>query len=403
MAGLFRRTSETFCGVLIDISSGSVAAAIVLSEEKKPVPEIVFSHRKFLPMREAMSRADHLRATRHALFNAMLELEQRGMKKLHERGKGLHVQKVFAVCSAPWAHTATQLIHFEREMPFVVTRRMVDDMIAHACDKEKSARADPGTNATKSGFDIVEKVVADVTLNGYSVADPYGKQASEITVTHLRGLVANSIASTIEEVRKHTLDHVEVRMHTAMLVMYCVLRDLYPRAKNALIVLLTEETTEIGIMQNHILYESAAAGEGVHAVIRDLARLGKTVPEEAHGYLRAYRRGVLSAAQEKALAAARARHVETLRTLCDELNKRYVLPQTVLLITEPDTETFFTDALKEATKTGPEQTEKHFVPLSANTKSFAAVPQGDTADLRISLIARFFHKLHSCGDIDNEG
>ena len=401
MIPFYTRKKDTLCGALIDIGSGSIAASIVLSRHSKELPEILYTHRELMVIAGTTTPAHRVRSMQNALFLVMRELEQKGIPLLHTHTPDLRIQKILVSCAAPWSHTITQIIHVEKDAPFTVTPHLIDEMIEHAYEKEQEAHAHTHEKVLKDvGQQIVEKSIIDVTLNGYSVQNPYNKKASEITIAHLRGLVADSILVALERVKKHIPSAIDIHIHTSALILYCVFRDLYPKTKNALIIDISGETTEVSLMQNSILYESITIAYGTHSLVRTIARSSKTIPEEARAYLRSYKQKVLSEFQEKVLVRVQKHYTQSLMTALTELTTRYVLPQTVFLILDQNMEHFFTDTIENAMRG---QTKKNIVLLSPQNIGNLAVRQDDVSvDPHLSLIARFFHKLHACGEIREE-
>ena len=402
MAAFFSRKKDTVCGVVIEIGSGSVAASIVLSSCRNALPEMLYARREYMPIRRTSTPADRIRFMRRVLFAVMLDLERRGMAVLRKRGKRLRVERLLVSCAAPWSHTITQIIRFEQDTPFIVTRRMVDEIILRAYDTEETNTGEHAQVLADEGQHIVETAIIDITLNGYSVQAPYNKEASEIAIAHLRGLVPTHILIALEGIEKHIQGHRDMRIHTSAFILYCVLRDLYPQATSACIVAVSEEATEIGLVQNGILYESMAVEYGMHSLIRDLAGFAKTIPEEAHAYLRAYKQRVLTETQDKALLRAQKRYVGFLEATIDELTKRYVLPRTMFLVLDQNAKQFFTDALESAIRDKGGHAQKTIVPLSSeSTRDLITSPDETVGDPRLAITTRFFHKLHACGEMDN--
>ncbi len=402
MGTLFKRNRNTLCGVIIDIGSGSVTGSIVLSDPRKELPEMIYTHRESIPLRSTSTPVEEVRAMRRVLFSVILTVEQKGMAVLYQREKRMRVNRMVVSCTAPWSNTVTQIIHFERETPFTVTPQMIDQIITHAYEKEKAHTGEPIKTLHDEGQHVVEKLIIDITLNGYSIPEPYNKEASEITIAHVRGLVPTPILTALHDVEKHIPRGIEVRIHTSALILYCVLRDLYPQTSNALIVTVSGETTEIVLVQKGILYEAIAVAYGVHSLIRDIAMLCKTIPEEAQGYLRAYKQNLLTDAQEKMLMHAQQGYGHALEAALHELTLRYVLPQTIFLILDQDMEQFFTDTIQSAMNEKATLRSTTIVPLSPkHTEGLVVVGGGVVASPRLALTARFFHKLHACGTIDN--
>lgn len=401
MSAFFTRAKHTTCGALISLESGSIGGSIVLSDHRKALPAIIYTTTERMPQRAHATATDRVRALRHALFSVILALEQDGMKALYTRQKHARIDRLLVSCGAPWSHTVTQMIHFTQEKPFTVTPQLVESIILDAYREETAHVPERERILAESGKDIVEKIIVDVALNGYHIAHPYGKQASEIDIAHLRGLVATPVLTALADAGKHIRNTLDMRVHTSSLISYCVLRDLYPHTDDALMVTMSEETTELALMQNGILYESVAAEYGADTLIRDIADTGKTIPEDIRGQLRAYTQKILTARQEKALAGAHAQYVRALRPALAALSVRYALPRTVFFITDESMEAFCTEVITDALRQGGGVTEKELIPLTpGRVRGLAEVPADTAPSVRQVFAARFFHKLHACGDTD---
>ncbi len=400
--GLFsKRIQNTRCGAIVDIGSGSVAVSIVLSEKKKTLPDVLYIHREFMSIRAKYTPEDHVRAMRHALFSTMLELEQNGMRALYKKDKRLRIENILVSCGAPWSYTTTQIIHFEQKTPFTTTPKLIEDIIARAYETEKAHGTDDKKIAADTGQQLVEKLIVDITLNGYHVQNPYHKEVSEITIAHLRGLVPISILTALEDIERHMHQSIALRVHTSALILYCVLRDLYPLVTHAMIVDISGEATEVTLIQDTILYETATLEVGAHAIIRDIATLSHTIPEEARGYLRAYAQGSVPKSHAPLLAQAQKTYADQLEQVMRTLTVRYVLPQTIFVILDQPTKEFFVDSVASATKQATGRETQTIIPLSPEAmRELVTLPAEVPIDPRLALAARFFHKLHTCDEID---
>ena len=398
MSAFFKRTKDTLCGVIISIKSGSVEGSIILSSHRQKLPVVVYTSETLMPLR-ADAEPDRVRAMRRALFSVMVALAQDGMKVLYAQQKRARVDRVLVSCGAPWSNTITQRIHFEQDTPFTVTPRLVDEIILHAYKKETARTPERARTLKESGKRIVEKTIIDIALNGYHIPQPYNKQASELDIAHLRGLIAVPVLTALADTEKHIRGLATMRMHTAPLILYCVLRDLYPHTANALIIDISGTATEVTLMQDSILYESVAAEYGVDSLVRDIASADKTILDEARGRLRSYRQNVLTQTQEKALARAQKRYARALEPALSELVARYALPQTVFLVLAEDMTPFFTDALTDVLHAHGGHKEKTIIPLtSEHTRHLTEAPAGAAVSAHLALAACFFHNLHACGE-----
>ncbi len=389
-------------GVVVDIGSGSVGASIVRFDRTSAQPEVLSTHREFMPLRGSENPEDRIRHMRHALFTVMLALSQRGAARMRAQGVRAPLTRLFVSCTAPWAYTATQMIHFERKEPFAVTKELVDSIVAHAAQKEEATAGDPHLVFSKLGMQMVERSVVDVMVNGYTVSEPYGKAATELDVAHLRGLVPTAVVTALSEVQRNILSDVPLAVRTSALVLYCVFRDVYPDLKHALIVEVSGEATECSLMRNEILYETTSISRGMHTLTREVATQFKVIPEEARTYLRSYKQDALTKQQETKLGEVNARYAAALESALANLRERYPLPRTVFLLIDQPMQPFFTEALQGALAKvggGDDRVIRPITPMQA--ERFARFAEGTTPDPRLAITARFFHKLHACGEIDN--
>lgn len=403
MTAFFKRAKDTLCGLVIDIGSGSVAASIVFSDNKKKRPELLYTYRACIPTTYTATPDERIRSMRQALFSVMRVVERLGIQTLYTRGKRLHIEQIFVSCGAPWSQTATQMIHFEQDTPFTVTPRLIDELIRHAHEKEQETYTDAQANAlADKGQHIVAKTIIAVSLNGYSVRDPFNTEASEITVAHLRGLAPMHIFTALEDIEKRMCGDITAHIHTSAYILYCVLRDLYPHVKNALIVDVSGETTEIALIQNSIWYESITVAHGINSLVRDMAAVSNTIPEAAQSYFHAYTQGTLTEMQEKLLMRAQKQYAHLFETACVKLAARYVLPRTIFLILDQRGEQFFVDTLKGALSTLCWDVQNMIIPLTSNnTRNLAVVHVGFVGDPRLVIAACFFHMIHADDHIDN--
>lgn len=403
MLGFIKSDRSASLCVIVDVGAGSVASALTLFRDNQQVPELLAVFREPIQVKHTSTPVGRARAMKHALtevLHAAARHTPHVLEKYKIRG---YVHKIFISCTAPWAQTVTQIIHFEPEQPFAITRELVDDIIQHAEGRTNEAYK-KGRARSGRGPDMhtVEQSVINITANGYPIVDPYGHTALEIDIAYLRGLINERAIDTFEEVTERVFPHSTPYPHTSALVEYCVLRDLYPKISNALIIDISGGATELSVMQQHILYESHAVLYGVHALIRDIAESARVLPEEAAMYVRSFSQALLTKKQEAVLQQSLKRYVGSLERAIREITSRYALPRTVFIICEENMSTFFTEACARALTEKGGHRNKTLVPVGLhNTHDLVLWRDGTLPDTRIALAARFFHKLHACGEIDN--
>lgn len=403
MLGFIKSDWSASLGVIVDVGAGSVASALALFREGQSIPEILAVFREPIHVKHTSTPIGRARAMKQALTDALHAASKEVPRLLTSYRIRGHVSNIYISCTAPWSQTVTQIIHFEPGHPFTITRELVDDIIRHAEERTEHAYK-KGRARIGHGPEMrtVEQSIINITANGYPITDPYGHDALEIDVAYLRGLINERAIDTFENVTERAFPQSTPHPHTSALVEYCVLRDLYPKVSNALIIDISGGATELSVMHQHILYESHAVLYGVHALIRDIADTAHVLPEEATMYARSYAQNILSKKQELVLEKALKRYVTSLERVVREITARYALPRTIFIICDEDMSIFFSDACARALAEKGGHRNKTLIPVGLhNTHDLVLWREGTSPDTRIALTARFFHKLHACGEIDN--
>lgn len=387
---------RTRYGAIVDVHSGSVGVAIVVLEGTD-VPEVIFTHREYLKVEEHTDTAAKLRALKNALFTASLEYAQSGQTALREYDPKGRVTEVLLVYGAPWAITSTRFIRIEEEAPFVVTEERIKALIAEA-EKADEEEYQATAELKERGLAIIERSVIHTMLNGYRISEPYGKKATEFSLAHISGLIPSALESMIREVEDKVIPHAHHVSHTFALVLFCVVRDLYPSVPHGVLIDISGEATEVMIVQDEVLRESRTFPYGTHTFLRDVAKTLATYPDEALGHIREYGENSPEAVKLAITNATKA-YSESLQGIFDELKTRFVLPHHFFLSTSKNLDTFFEDIVRKASEShiGP-----HGMLVSLNTtlRTVDNVDPKKPYDAFFAVESRFFQKRHACGEID---
>ncbi|MBX9906437.1 hypothetical protein K2X96_00895 [Patescibacteria group bacterium] len=388
---------DTNYGVIVDVHSGSVGIALVHSDPTSNKPKILFSFREYLKILDAPDTPSLLRALTAALAVATEALSKDGMRVLMAHDTKARISKVLLVCGAPWAQTVTRFIHVEDTEPFVITEEKVKSLIVEA-ERRDETELKTSDLLKELNVSLVERAVVNTAINGYFVEDPYGKKGTEFSLAHISGLIPEIIVKGIESLEHKASLHVVRKTHTFALVLFCVVRDLYPKITQALIVDISGEATELCIMQEEVLMETCVFPYGTHSFVRDIgALLNNTFPEEVLGHLREY--GPESDEKiKKAVTVTQERYLKKLEEALILLEERYTIPRHCIQVTSKNLGAFF-DPLIEGFITKYKSKEvRSFISLNKDLLSEKKDAE-QNKDVFFVVEARFFHKLHACGEI----
>lgn len=391
-----KKHTEAQYGALVDISSGSIGIAILLSDPQKALPQIVYVER--LPFRQTAHHTirDILdtRRVREALLSASLTLSSDGMAVLQRSDEHARISKIFVTCSAPWAQTIARNAQYNTDTNFKVTKSIISDLVT-------SVEQDVLTHSTNSQdeeipYRIVERATVDITLNEYAVTRPFGLIGKSLTLSHVMGLIPQDLLSAIEEVHEKVFPQAIVQAHTSMLVAYCVLQDIFPNTHTACVIDVTGESTEFGLIEKNLLIANSYVPSGINTILRATAKSHGIPLADLERQLSEYTPEVCndSTPLGSALVAYRTDVVNEIKRIQEHRS----FPKEIILIVSPQFQESFTRIITDAF--GEIRDENHSIALLPDITTSSLMP-AESSDPYIALSARFFHKLHGCTDISD--
>ncbi len=389
--------SDTVYGVLIDISSGTVGVAIVASPKGEKLPKLIYTHRNIMRVtKHGAEKSENIRRVREALFSASLILSQEGKQVLSEHDPKAVITKMYVTCSSPWSYTVARTVHFEDDEPFKITHNVINDLIQSA-ESEIIDHIRGVEHVTDNGFSIVERATVDITVNDYPIAHPLNLKGTMLGLSHIAGLVPQEILDAVHEVQEKLFPETELKAHTYMLIMYCVMRDIFPRLNTMCIVDITGEATEFAIVENGLLIENTSIPTGSNTFIREIMETtGKPAADiQSHMSLVGKDAHLNTAEFGDHIDAYKKQIIETITTLLEHR----AIPADIIITAHRPFEQFFAPIIENAFKETLHN-EPHI--LSIRQSIVDEISDGAGDDVYLALGARFFHKLHGCGELHYE-
>jgi cell division ATPase FtsA len=388
------KSSATY-GALIDIGSGTVGVAIVSSHPQKKIPTILYSHRTTMRITQGNTQNDgQFRRIREALFSASLLLSQEGEQALLAHDTHAKITKLYVTCSSPWSYTIARNVHYEDDTPFKITDDIISDLVQSA-EAEIITHLHEQSDLPTSDFDIVERATVDITINEYSVEHPIGLKGSVLELSHIAGAIPQEIIDAIHEVQEKLFPHTELRIHTYMLVMYCVSRELFKTIPSRCLIDVTGEATEFGIVENNLLIENTFIPYGSNRFVRDvMAHTGKPV-SDINTHIKEF--GSTAGISYADLDNDIEEYIVHMEEILNAILARRVLPKEIILTTHKPYTKLFTHIIQTALSRVTESKTRIItieqVVIDEVTSETVAT------DVYLALGARFFHKLHGCGEL----
>jgi hypothetical protein len=276
-----------------------------------------------------------------------------------------------------------------------ITRTLIDDLV-------KSAEAEIDTSDLVKDFpkdldlSIVERATIDVRVNDYPIKNPLNLSGVSMSLTHVTGLIPDAVLKMIYEVQEKIFSGTILTTHTFMLTAYCVLREHYSDTESLCLVSATGETLEFGITDSGTLIESVHIPLGSHVLVRSIMEKTKKTAADVLSLIALYTDEHLDGEAKQELDPFVTAYTESLSKKLTELFSGKRLPKKIILLTDPLLTPFYAKLLAPLLQDLSTQCEE----LTYLEDSFTnEISYNNASDLHLSLMARFFHKLHGCGEI----
>ena len=390
MFGLNSRAQKTQCGVVIDIGSGSVGAAIVISDVDKAKPKIIWSHREYVIIKDTNSEEVPLKEITTSLINTFLHIGSNGIKKMKQTDLNFEISSVQVTISAPWTYTVTKTINFTDEATFKVNKNLVDELTKTA--EEKAFTSVSENNIFQENqLEIIDNRTAGIRINGYSIEKPRNIETKSVSLSHITAITQKKILATLRDSMDKIFPKADLVTHSSMYMFYDVLKHMNPDTVEVCLVDVTSEATEIGIIREGILTHVTHTAFGTFSLAREIAIACKIPKEEAYSYLKCeagFLESKLSKQKLKELNIILEAYEDKIAELFKVTGDVLAIPKTLFLHSEVATEEFFINHLEKAAKKAT--TMRHNIhPITS-----LFFEEGMAGDTRLLLSTHFFHRTH---------
>lgn len=339
---------------VFDIGSGSVGGAILISSpNKKPI--IISSFRKSFKLKDSISGESLTKE----MIQSLEEVAKYLQKDIHRTP-----DKVYAILSSPWSSASLRSI--KRHMPegFIFTEKHSKELITEEISKFKKE--------VKDFDEIIDKRVVNVLLNGYEVAKPYGKRVKEAEIQIFLSLSSADLVEKIEKTIMKTY-HKNIKFTSQMFADFIIVRDVFDRLNDFIILNVDEETTEVSVMRNDFLVGTASFPYGKNTFIRQIAKnLNKDIAHIS-SLLSAHKDGHLDYSHMEKIDIAikdeSKAWINSLKMVFRGLFIDLLIPHNIFLTTDKSSEKWFLDLLSKNSFPEFTTTSDSFNVILSNSKT----------------------------------
>jgi hypothetical protein len=391
MFGITSHNTQRTCGLIIDIGSGSVGAAIVVSDSNKKNPEIIWSSREYCLIKEIDTLDIPLKEISTSLVNIFLKIGNDGAKAIKATKTTPPITQVHTSISAPWTYTVTKTINFTDEHPFEVDQKLIQQL-SETAEKQAFSTVLENKMFQASQLEVIDNDTVGVTINGYPIINPDNIKTREVSLAHITAITQTKILSVLEDSLNKVLPKADGQTHSFMYTYYDTLRHMNPDTSEACLIDITSEATEIGIIREGVLTHVTHIAFGTFSIAREIAALCNIPQEEAYIYIKGGRNFVetkLTEAKKAELQVILDAYEEKVTQLFTHTGDSLAIPKTLFIHCDSETEEFYISQIEKAAykTTGIKHT--------AHPVTSMLFKEAETKDTALLLSAYRFHRNNS--------
>lgn len=259
MFGLFGAKKQSIA-LTIDIGSTSIGGAFVVFKDGETplMPYMV---------RESIDFPDEKRSPVcmvRALETVMNALDEQGLPALSRTARTHHVDRVFVSLSSPWQDIRVETKVIADGKPFVFSREMLANAVrgrASLADERKELQVE----------------VTATLLNGYQTDSPFGKRAERAEILLLSSSMDGETMGLVNRATKRFGARQGTLISPLQSLAHAVLRAQYPHDKDFLLMVVSDEATDVLFAHHGIIMDATSIGIGLARINRSRKETMRTL------------------------------------------------------------------------------------------------------------------------------
>jgi len=338
--------------LVLDLGNASIAGSLVLFKEGLP-PEALFTVRVPFVIGEH-AHPEKIEITLLSQLHEILDtIHQKGFQCEYFKTHHKKIAKVLCVCASPWYASKIKKVTVSNPKSFLVTKIFLDDVLNKEADFFRTELSS-GVHGEQylNGVTVMEKIVIDARINGYSLPDPVGQKTILCDITLYLGLASSGMIGAIKTqiIKFFSVNQSAILWHSFPLVAYSTLQKIFPHEKDYILCDVTGEVTDITRVVNGVVGNTASFPSGKFFLIRKIMRVLDVPSEVAQSFLHLFQNGSATPEMEgkikEVLVDVEHEWSIYLEDALSFIGPIGILPQKVYLTADPDTASIFVGFLK---------------------------------------------------------
>lgn len=324
---------------IFDIGSGSVGGTIVrIPINSIGLPTILKSVRTDI---KSQNNLDF-----DFLMNNMLEaLHSTANSLLHRKGGS--PEEIFCVLSSPWYLSEIKTIKIERGMPFVFKNKLIDKLILKEIQNLNQLYKEKYEN--EGTPEIIEQHITSVVLDGLIDENPLGKKCTKAELNMIISLSPSIFINKIKDTISRTFYNTNIKFSSFTISSYFAIREKYITDDSYLLVDISGEITDVGIVIGGVLKSIISFPFGKKTFYKQISDILGIEQREVKEFILLYNDGNLLSLHNKKLVRA-IKSVESswnqsLERSIGLFSYGSIIPKTVFLTIDEDLRKCFTEVL----------------------------------------------------------
>jgi len=326
--------------IILDIGSDSIGGAIAKINSQNNTPKIVKTIRieiSYIDIKNFDLLTDNMAST---VLNVVFELYKNKIGKIDE---------IFCVMTSPWYLSENRIIRISKEHSFVFTKKIADDLVNKEITniKEEYKNKYKGTGEE---VNIMESHIMKVFLNGYKTNNPIGMKSRQVEMDMMISLSSSACLNKIKKSLEKVYHATPVIFSSFMFSSYLTVRDRYISPDSYLLLDISGEITEVGIVSKGILISSLSFPFGKKTLYRYICTKLNIELRDAKELLSLYVSNSLSSKRKEKITplfdSIEKSWGESFRECVSNLPHSISLPDTIFLTADNDIKKWFVDIIK---------------------------------------------------------
>lgn len=355
----FRKKDELM--LVFNIGSSSVGGALFLIQ-KSGIPKIILSIQEPIPISKKIDINKFLFLTIQSLDIVV--------NKIYSAGQGAP-SKIFCVLSSPLYVSQTRIINLKKNTPFVFTEKLADSLIQKEIKLFEEEHLAKYTNVGNS-VRVIELKNIKTMLNGYETSKPLNQKIKELEMAVFISMGGEQVLKRIEVTIGKYFHFSLIKFSSFAMACFTVVRDLYIKQEDFLLIDIGGEVTDISMVKKNILRESVSFPLGRNFLTRGIASGLECSLGEASSYITLFKNEhaeeTLNKKLEPIMDQLKKEWLEKFQESLANLSNDISIPATIYIATDKDLADFFSETIKTEQFNQYTLTESKFEVIFLNTE-----------------------------------